>query len=295
MTTSWSKSNARVREAAEKCFGGCGDQPNKKWITDGTWQLVRLIAPLRRRRAALLKITWGNFTRAAFSAWKSAIRSSDWLRYGVAMDDFNAYAYCFKADSKVAAWILGLQRKIRPLITRDREAFLDELIIKADRAMENADFRTSYAVIRALGGGSSKQNTSLLKLDGELTSNQSEVEERWTEHFASVYNGSVTERGTLREPPRPPSLIPCTFDVGPEATQLSFARLGRNKGTGLDDIPAELLVAGGAPAAIMYSGVNNRVAANTSWPTQWKGGQKLPRVQEERRSGMQLVPWHTLG
>ena len=99
-----------------------------------------------------------------------------WVWYGSAVDDLNAYANCLKADSAVAAEILGLQRKVKPLIARDRDAFLDDLVIKADRAMGNADFRTSYAVIRALDGGSAKQNGTLRKLDGELTCNRNEVE-----------------------------------------------------------------------------------------------------------------------
>ena len=61
------------------------------------------------------------------------------------------------------------------------------------------------------------------------------------------------------------------MDVGPSATQNSFVHLGRNKGVGLDGLPAEVLVAGGAPAAVLYAGVNERVLENASWPTQWRG------------------------
>ena len=66
----------------------------------------------------------------------------------------------------------------------------------------------------------------------------------------------------------------------PSATQHAFPRLGRNRGVGGDDLPAELLVAGGAPAAILCSSVNLRVAQNASWLT----------LERLRMPSIQLTP-----
>ena len=130
-----------------------------------------------------------------------------------------------------------------------------------------------------MGGASFRPNPQLFKKDGELTTSRLEVDQRWQEHFEDVFAGQTVEVQSLREPDPEPPPKPCTtnMDVGPAATELPFAQLGRNKGVGRDGIPAELLLrAGGAPAAILYAGVNRRVLSNWAWPVQWRGGRMAP-------------------
>ena len=99
-----------------------------------------------------------------------------------------------------------------------------------------------------------------------------ETSERWQEHYATVFNGSVVEIADMREDPRPASTCSSTMNVGPAATEQAFKKLGRNKGVGKDAIPAELLQAGERAIATKYSEINERVLENASWPTQWRGG-----------------------
>ena len=47
---------------------------------------------------------------------------------------------------------------------------------------------------------------------------------------------------------------------------------GEIGGVGPDEAPAELLQAGGTPAAILFSDINRRVTLNYQWPFQWNGG-----------------------
>eukprot|EP00973_Karenia_brevis_P081254 11265305-Karenia_brevis.AAC.1 len=65
------------------------------------------------------------------------------------------------------------------------------------------------------------------------------------------------------------------MDVGPACTAKAFRALGRGRGVGHDEIPAELLQAGGDPLACKYSAINQRVLSNYSWPTQWRGGRMV--------------------
>jgi hypothetical protein len=181
-----------------------------------------------------------------------------------------------KHDASISATIVNLQRRFRPLLERDRKEFLDHLVIRADGAMQNNDFRTGYAIVRALGGSAVKHNSMVVKTNGELTSTQEERDARWTEHFAEVFNGVEVPMQQMREEPRPVSTITGSLDVGPQATQHAFAKLGTNKGVGKDEIPAELLAAGGAPMGVLFSQVNLRIADNGSWPTQWRGGRMQP-------------------
>jgi hypothetical protein len=50
------------------------------------------------------------------------------------------------------------------------------------------------------------------------------------------------------------------------------ASLGKIKGTGRDEVPAELLQAGGSPMAVIFSAIYSRILNYRVWPTDWCGG-----------------------
>ena len=83
-----------------------------------------------------------------------------------------------KGDAHITATIINVQRRARPLLEHDRREFLDTLAVKADRAMANADFRTSYGILRALSGSSHRESPALKKLDGTYTADAAEITER---------------------------------------------------------------------------------------------------------------------
>ena len=161
---------------------------------------------------------------------------------------------------------------VRRVLEGDRVAFLDGLVMKAHKAMEVGDFRTSFGVARALGAAEAMANTAVYKKDGVLTTSRAEEIARWDEQFAGVFAGQLVPKASLQ--PAPPATCPpqTPIDASPVSTEAAFAALGRNKGVGPDGIPAELLQAGGALAAVIYAGINERVAASLQWPLQRCGG-----------------------
>ena len=60
------------------------------------------------------------------------------------------------------------------------------------------------------------------------------------------------------------------FHPSPEATRAAHAALARNKGVGLDDIPAELLQAGRYPLAVKYTELERKIVKHSTWPVQWR-------------------------
>ena len=105
-----------------------------------------------------------------------------------------------------------------------------------------------------------------------LTSSEKERQERWQEHFAEVFGGSVLPKTSLQcahsdQPCKDSAVV-----VSPTTTSKAIAELGCGKGVGPDGIPAELLKAGGGAMAVKVSEVYARVAADERWPLAWTGG-----------------------
>ena len=278
--------NGYVRGAARSAFGCPKDMPRKKWISQHTWSILRLVAPARRLMNQFRISKNPVVIKGAFMAWAAAAVAdcklrraglSTWIAVGIATD---AEVEARHLSSVAAYWfkcIKRLQIIIAPSLAEDRKEFLDSVALRLGNAVESNDTRTAYGLARALGADSVSHNSCIKKKDGSLTKSSSEEAVRWEQHYADVFKGNIVTRDQLISNPRRPRCAledsPITLDVGPAATEASFNKLANNKGVGPDAIPAELLKAGGAPAAIAYSVVNVRVAAEAKWPVDWQGGE----------------------
>ncbi|CAK0868120.1 unnamed protein product [Prorocentrum cordatum] len=289
--------NSIATEAALDVFGQARPLPRKPWLSQTTWDMVQLIAPLRRCAHHAGRHRFARFQRACFDAWLAALpgwrlrraqhsaaspmSSFTFFALGAAVDSLNAHARAREHESSFYAAILGLQKCVRTSLRADRMEFLDSMVMKAQAAADAGDVRTQFAVARALGARSAVANTEVFQLDGTLTQNASEEIARWEEHFCDVFTGELTTLHEMRRPAQPAHCDPRLLDAGPAATAAAFRKLGRNQGVGIDGVPAEILVAGGGPAATLYASVNERVLQNYQWPLQWCGG-LLPHLHKQK-------------
>ena len=267
--------NEHTREAALRIFGSHKDTPRKPWISSVTWQIVKGITPMRRTVHFIRKRYYWWRASMCFRAWMftrcdgSLVR---WTEYGSALDAANQSAWCAKHEAAAYASIFRLQKEAQPSLEADRRAYLDSLAMRAERAAELNNTRVAYAVVKSLSAASIQYNPMIKKLDGTLTECPDEADERWQEHYAKVFGGEVVTAPSLRQVMAVDAHRPNLLDGGPAATEASYAKLANNKGLGPDQIPAELLKAGGSALACKYSEINTRVAADHAWPSQWRGG-----------------------
>ena len=128
--------------------------------------------------------------------------------------------------------ILRLQGK-RPEAL-DRHEFVEREAYNAQIAYDNNDVRGCFAVVRALHGGKPRAHKTILKKCGEKTQNEDQRKERWQEHWAEVFQGSIIEFHCCRSA-QGGSLELCpVLDVSPEAMEVSIAGCRRHKATGRD-------------------------------------------------------------
>ena len=284
-----------MKTSALRRFGSPKDYPVKPWISMRTWSLLKFVAPMRRCVYSACSLARGFLVKATLSAWHSAARSlsttcttsptsltvlspsSPWALYGEAVDAMNMRAFFLKWESRWNVSILKLQKAFAPSLAEDRKIFLDGLVLKAHKAAEENGSRMSFAVVRSLCASRVMANSTVFLADGRESTSKEEEAERWEQHFAKVFHGDVAHKNDLAElqEARNASTVPpdITIDLGPQRTYESLETLGKNKGTGPDAVCAELLHAGGAPAAIILSALYKRVASERKWVIEWTGGE----------------------
>ena len=263
--------NSWTRWAATHCFGPPARRPRQAWLSPRAWEIVRHIAPLRRARHRITVHRRQCFLAMAWHSWKEQVPDLD-VPFPCSTGLWADTRRAFRGEASVTATIFSLQKAVKPIIDDDRQAYLDSMAGSISSALDRADIRQAFVVLRALGTRASKPSQCLRRGDGTLTNTTAEVHEVWQQHIATVFQGQVVPRSALRPEPGSNLGLTSSLDVGPEATRVAYRALGRNKGVGYDGIPAELLQAGESALATKYAAVNQRVHQTSVWPSQWCGG-----------------------
>ena len=286
----------QIRDAAMRSFGPPKDQPRQPWISADTWRALRVLAPSRRvvhaARAAAGKVRlhmaflcWAAACHAPFAPNLTGAPTPPSGSTCGAMGRLGWQACCvlpglrgvWRQWSRLQsmAWRLcqQLTRVVRHFIHFDRQLYLEVKAGEAQAAAVRGDWRTSFGIVRALGGrrAADAGHPVLLKC-GRLSACEAERQARWLEHFCDVFKGTVKTMAELQQVPVDPPVASPTIRVSAEAVGAAVQRLGRNKGVGRDGVPAELLVAGGPHLHSMLAEVYQEIVDGERWPVQWTGG-----------------------
>ena len=88
----------------------------------------------------------------------------------------------------------------------------------------------------------------------------------------TYFGGRIVNKSEIRNSLGEPIVLTSSLETTPQITERAIRRLKRNRGVGVDDIPAELLQAGEGAMAVKVSEVCTRVKEEEQWPATWAGG-----------------------
>ena len=91
------------------------------------------------------------------------------MRQGVAIDTGRSLGRQLFGEACIDAHLLNLQKAAKPLLERDRVAYLDKLAASASQAIYDCDSRQAFAVIRSLSGRAARPPQNVQRPDGRLT------------------------------------------------------------------------------------------------------------------------------
>ena len=106
-----------------------------------------------------------------------------------------------------------------------------------------------------------------MKVSGKCLTEEKEILSRWTEYCSELYNYESCGDNTVLHCSQPPE-----EDLQPilrEEVEIAVASLKKGKSAGVDNIPAELVQAGGETMIDVLTEICNRIWRTGEWPTPW--------------------------
>ena len=114
-------------------------------------------------------------------------------------------------------------------------------------------------------GSNLSRSSTIQDKSGKCLTEEKEILSRWTE-YCELYNYESCGDNTVLDCSQPPEedLQPILREV-----EIAVASLKKGKSAGVDNIPAELVQAGGETMIDVLTEICNRIWRTGEWPTPW--------------------------
>ena len=114
------------------------------------------------------------------------------------------------------------------------------------------------------------RSSTIQDKSGKYLNEETDILSSWTEHCSELYNYESCGVNAVLDCSHPPE------DLQPilsEVVEIAVASLKRGKSAGVDNLPAELVQAGGETMVDVLTDICNRIWRTGEWPTLWTQSQ----------------------
>ena len=125
--------------------------------------------------------------------------------------------------------------------------------------------KRAYQLVRDLTSEKQGRSSTIQDKSGKCLTEEKEILRRWTEYCSELQNYESCEDNAVldcNQPPPPPPPPPPEEDLQPilfEEVEIAVASLKKGKSAGVDNIPAELVQAGGETMIDVLTEICNRI------------------------------------
>ena len=152
----------------------------------------------------------------------------------------------------------AVNQQIKKGMVKARETWIEERCQETDDSLGKNNSKKAFQLVKDLTSSKQGRTTTIQDKNGKRLTEDKDILNRWTEYCSELYNHKA--KGDPEVLKRPPVTNTDSHPILREEVEAAVKSLKPGKSTGVDNIPAELLQAGGVLLNIWQTG---------EWPTPW--------------------------
>ena len=148
-----------------------------------------------------------------------------------------------------------------------KENWIDEQCQSIEDNLKKNNSKKAYQLVKDLTSTKKVRTSTIQNKDGKSLTEDQEILKRWTEYCSELYNYTATgDSGVLQVPT---ATNKDTYPIRREEVEVAVKSLKKGKSAGVDNIPEELVQAGGEAMISALFTICNKVWQTGEWPTTW--------------------------
>ena len=147
------------------------------------------------------------------------------------------------------------------------ETWIDNRCQEIDTSLQRNNSKEAYNTVKELTATKQTKITTIQDKSGKILNDEEQVQKRWTEYCSELYTHVNTGNPKVTDAPTPSNNS--KDGILREEIASAFTTLKPGKSPGVDNIPAELIKAGGEQMINMLHVICNKIWETGEWPTPW--------------------------
>ena len=161
----------------------------------------------------------------------------------------------------------AVNQQIKKGMVKARETWIEERCQEVDDSLGKNNSKKAYQLVRDLTSSKQGRTTTIQDKNGKRLTEDRDILNRWTEYCSELYSHKV--KGDPEVLKHPPVTNTDSHPILREEVEAAVKSLRPGKSAGVDNIPAELLQAGGETMIDVLLNICNKICQTGEWPTPW--------------------------
>ena len=158
-------------------------------------------------------------------------------------------------------------RRVQRAVKKAKEDWIGAQCEEIETCLNKNNSKKAYQLVKDLTSEKQGRSSTIQDKSGKCLTEEKEILSRWTEYCSELYNyESCGDNAVLDCSQRPEEDLQLILR---EEVEIAVASLKRGKSAGVDNIPAELVQAGGETMIDVLTEICNRIWRTGEWPTPW--------------------------
>eukprot|EP00745_Piridium_sociabile_P029601 TRINITY_DN4881_c1_g1_i1.p1 TRINITY_DN4881_c1_g1~~TRINITY_DN4881_c1_g1_i1.p1 ORF type:complete len:855 (-),score=217.58 TRINITY_DN4881_c1_g1_i1:120-2594(-) len=190
-----------------------------------------------------------------------------------------------KVDTEVAKEYRKINNEIKKRMPKAKEDWIGQQCTNIEDSLNKNNTKKAYQIVKQLTSSKQGRVTTIQDKSGKCLTEECDILKRWTEYCSELYT---------HEDKGDPALLHCPQSTNEddhpillEEVETAVKSLQKGKAAGIDNIPAELVQAGGEEAIKVLQSICNKIWQTGEWPAPWT--QSLV-ITLPKKGNLQLCP-----
>ena len=160
-----------------------------------------------------------------------------------------------------------INRRIKKTLKKAKETWIENQCQGIEESLKRNNTKKAYQLVKELTNTKQERSTAIQNKDGKVLTEEKEIINRWTEYCADLYeHKAIGDQEVLKVPQ---ATDDANYPILREEVQEAVKSLKKRKSPGVDNIPSELVQAGGDEMIDMLLTICNKIWQSGDWPTLW--------------------------
>ena len=161
----------------------------------------------------------------------------------------------------------AINQEVKKAMKKAKENWIDEQCQSIEDNLKKNNSKKAYQLVKDLTSTKKVRTSTIQNKDGKSLTEDQEILKRWTEYCSELYNYTATgDSGVLQVPTATNNN---KYPILREEVEVAVKSLKKGKSAGVDNIPGELVQAGGEAMISALLTICNKVRQTGEWPTTW--------------------------